>query len=70
MAATYVHIFKRGRQFSARVIEHNGQFVDGHVADTLREIAHWLAEYYPEAKIAPAPSLAGEFQQEEGSNAQ
>ena len=70
MAATYVHIFKRGRQFSARVIEHNGQFVDGHVADTAREIAHWLAEYYPEAKIAPALGLAEEFRQKEKDNAQ
>jgi hypothetical protein len=69
MAATYAHVFKRGRQFGARVIERNGQFIDGYAADTAREIAHWLAEYYPEAKIAPAPSLAGEFRQKEKDNA-
>jgi hypothetical protein len=51
------------------VIEHNGQFIDGYAADTAREIAHWLAEYYPEAKIAPALGLAEEFRQKEKDNA-
>ena len=54
MTDTYAHIFQRGRQFAVRVIEHNGQLVDSHVADTLRDVATWLADYHPKARLAPA----------------
>ena len=54
MPDTYAHVFQRGRRFAVRVIEHDGQFVDSHEAETLRAVAIWLADYHPTAKLAPA----------------
>ena len=54
MTDTYARIFQRGRQFAVRIIEHNGQLVDSHDAESIRAVAEWLADYHPDAKLAPS----------------